>query len=203
MTTTQTRQPVTETSRAYRQELVSRAFTEADTPPAPEAETMTENSLTAEEIAALISDAPAATPEAFCPTDAAGVDWVLGKVAAARAEALLIRTNMEAMARACERKAEALEWKYGGAIQTYLQAETEGGKKKSVRLPHGVIGYRTKPAGVQVTDPAALLAWTKANFPAAVVEALDKKVLATWLLESGEAADGARLSPAEEVFYIK
>ena len=171
-----------------------------------EVETLTENSLSAEEIAALIGDAPAgegACPEAFTPNDAAGVDWVLGKAAAARGEARLIRENMELMARACERRAEHLEWKYGGAIQTYLRAELAGGKNKSKRLPHGVIGYRTRPAGVQVTDPAALLAWTKTNFPAAVTEALDKKVLSAWLLDTGEAADGARLTPAEEVFYIK
>jgi len=159
--------------------------------------------LTAEEVAALIADAPAAAPEAFCPTDAGGVDWVLRKIAAARGEAKLLRENMEAMARACERQAEMLEWKYGGALQTWLEAELAGGKGKSKRLPHGVIGYRTKPAGVQVTDPAALLAWTKANFPAAVTEALDRKALSARLLDTGEAADGARLSPAEEVFYIK
>lgn len=159
--------------------------------------------LTAEEVAALIADAPACTPDAFCPTDAGGVDWVLRKIAAARGEAKLLRENMEAMARACERQAEMLEWKYGGALQTWLEAELAGGKGKSKRLPHGVIGYRTKPAGVQVTDPAALLAWTKANFPAAVTEALDRKALSARLLETGEAADGARLTAAEEVFYIK
>ena len=159
--------------------------------------------LTAEEVAALIADAPACTPDAFCPADAGGVDWVLRKIAAARGEAKLLRENMEAMARACERQAEMLEWKYGGALQTWLEADIAGGKGKSKRLPHGVIGYRTKPAGVQVTDPAALLAWTKANFPAAVTEALDRKALSARLLDTGEAADGARLSPAEEVFYIK
>lgn len=166
-------------------------------------ETADAETLTAEEVAALIADAPACTPDAFCPTDAAGVDWVLRKIAAHRAEARLIRENMEAMARACERSAEALEWKYGGNLQTWLEAELAGGKNKSKRLPHGVLGYRTKPAGVSVTDPAALLAWTKANLPEAVTEALDKKALAARLLDTGEAADGARLTPAEEVFYIK
>ncbi len=88
-------------------------------------ETPQAEALTAEEVAALIADAPAPNPCAFVPTDAAGVDWVLRKIAAARAEAKLIRENMEAMARACERSAEALEWKYGGNLQTYLQAELE------------------------------------------------------------------------------
>jgi len=66
-----------------------------------EAETLTDD-----EIAALTADAPAEEgtgPEAFCPDTADKVDWVLGKIAAARAEAKLIRENMEAMARAIER----------------------------------------------------------------------------------------------------
>ena len=159
--------------------------------------------LTAEEVAALIADAPACTPDAFCPTDAGGVDWVLKKIAAARGEALLIRTNMEAMAKACERQAEMLEWRYRGNLQTWLEGELQGGKGKSKRLPHGVLGYRTKPAGVSVTDPAALLAWARENLPAAVTEALDRKALVARLMETGEAADGARLVPEEQVFYLK
>ena len=159
--------------------------------------------LTAEEVAALIADAPACTPDAFCPTDAGGVDWVLRKIAAARGEAKLLRENMEAMARACERQAEMLEWKYGGALQTWLEAELQGGKGKSKRLPHGVIGYRTKPAGVCLTDPAAALAWAKENLPDAVTEAIDRKALAARLLDTGEALPFAALTPAEETFYIK
>ncbi len=172
------------------------------------ADTTEAETLTAEEIAALIADAPAPYPEginaeAFCPTDAAGVDWVLKKIAAACAEAKLIRENMEAMARAIERSADALEWKYGGAIQHFLEAQTEGGKKKSIRLPHGVIGYRTRPAGLSVTDPAAALEWAKENLPDAVTLHLDKKALAERLLDTGEALPFAALQPAEEVFYIK
>ena len=161
--------------------------------------------LTEEEIVALIEDAPAETPAAFCPTDAAGVDWVLKKIAAARAEARLLRENMEKMARAEERKAEALEWKYGGALQTYLQGELEGGKVsiRSKRLPHGVVGYRTKPASVCVTDAGAALTWAKDNLPSAVTEAIDRKALAVRLLDTGEALPFVALQPAEEVFYIK
>jgi|GEM_PF-3559781 len=164
-------------------------------------ETAEAETLTAEEVAALLSDAPAPCPDAFCPTDAAGVDWVLRKVAAARAEAKLIRENMELMARAEERKAEALEWRYGGAIQTYLRAELGNGSGKSKRLPHGVIGYRTKPAGVQVTDPGAALAWAAENLPGAL--RVDKKALGDALLATGEAVPFAAFQAAEEVFYIK
>ena len=107
------------------------------------------------------------------------------------------------MARACERNAEYLEWKYGANLQTYLQAELQGGKSKSKRLPHGVLGYRTRPAGVSLTDPAAALAWARENLPTAVIEGLDKKVLAERLLDTGEALPFAALQPSEEVFYIR
>ncbi len=165
--------------------------------------TETAETMTADEIAALIEDAPAPCPEAFCPDTADKADWVLGKIADRRARAARIRENAERMARAEEREAEALEWRYGGALQTFLRTETDGGKRKSIRLFHGVIGYRTRPAGVSVTDPAAALAWAKDNLPAAVVEALDRKALSDRLTATGEALPFAALQPAEEVFYIK
>lgn len=168
-----------------------------------QAEQLTAGQLETLDFHSLIADAPHADPCAFVPTDEGGVNWVLGKMADARARAARIRENAELMARAEERKADALEWKYGAALQTFLRAEIAGGKKKSVRLYNGVLGYRMRPAGVSVTDPAAALSWAQENLPAAVTLSLDKKALADALLATGEALDFARLNPAEEVFYIK
>lgn len=176
--------------------------------------TDTAETLTAEEIAELVADAPAPNSggnengEAFCPTDEGGVNWVLGKMADARARAARIRENAEMMARAEERKAEALEWKYGASLQTFLRAELAGGKnkdlkRKSVRLYNGVLGLRTKPAGVSVTDPVAALSWAQEFLPVAVTLSLDKKALADALLTTGESVDFATLNHAEEVFYIR
>ena len=156
--------------------------------------------LTDEALAELLGDAPE-TPETFIPTDAAGVDWVLRKVNAARAEARLIRENGEKMAREAERKAEHLEWKYGAAIQTWLRAELAGGTKKSRTLYHGTVGFRAKPAGLDVTDPGAALAWVRENLPDAL--RLDKKALSDALLSTGESVDFAAFTPAEDVFYVK
>ena len=173
-------------------------------------ETENTTELTAEEAAALVADAPSPDRgedggggEEFIPTDAAGVDWVLRKMADARTRASRIRENAEKMARAEERDAEFLEWHYGAALQAYVRAELAGGKKRSVRLYHGQLGFRTKPAGVCVTNPAAALAWAKEHLPAAVAEKLDKAALAEKLLETGEAPDFAQLVPAEDIFYIK
>lgn len=159
--------------------------------------------LTTEEVAELLAGAPAADPCAFVPTDAAGCDWVLGKMADARSRAARIRENAEAMARAEERAAETLQWKYGTALEAFARQELASGKKKSIRLYHGVLGYRTKPAGVCVTDPAAALGWAQENLPGAVTLALDKKALSAALLETGEAVPFANYQASEEVFYIK
>jgi len=163
-----------------------------------EAETLTE-----EQIAALIADAPAGTPEAFFPDTAEKCDWVLGKIADRRARAARIRENAEKMAREEERAAEHLEWRYGGALQTFLRAQIEGSKKKSIRLFNGVLGLRTRPAGICVTNEAAALSWAEENLPGAVVKRLDKKALNDALTQTGEALPFAQFQPAEETFYIK
>ena len=166
--------------------------------------------LTAAEVEALIADAPGEDKEAFVPTDAAGVDWVLAKMAAARAAAKLIREQGEAMAREEERKAEALAWKFGPAIQTWANNELLGedghykkGNAKSKKLWHGIVGYKQKPAGVDITDPAAVLAHVKENLTEAYREGVDKAALTKYLLETGEVLDGVTFRPAEDEFYIK
>ncbi len=141
--------------------------------------------------------------DAFTPDTADKVNWVLGKIADRRAAAARIRENAELMAKAEDREADALEWRFGPALQAYVRQELEGGKKKSIRLFNGVLGYRTRPAGVSVTDEAVALSWASQNLPAAVRQSLDKKALAEALLETGEALDFARLNAPEEVFYIK
>ena len=158
--------------------------------------------LTAEEVTALIADAPE-PPDAFIPDTEDKVNWVLGKIADRRARAARIRENADLLAKAEDREADALEWRFGPALQAFTRQELAGGKRKSVRLLHGVIGFRTRPAGVDVTDTAAALEWAKENCTEAVRESLDKKAMADTLLSTGKALPFARLTPAEDVFYIK
>lgn len=151
-------------------------------------------------------DAPAGTEAAsdtFYPDTAEKVDWVLSKIAGHRAAATRIWENAELMAREADRAAEGLEWQYGPALQAFCRKETEGGRKKSVRLFHGVLGYRTKPARITVGDETAAIAWAKSNLPLAVMEKLDTKALADALLSRGEVVGFAVMQQAEEVFYIK
>lgn len=150
-----------------------------------------------------VSAAPAGQTDAFIPDSEESVDWVLGKVADARSRAARLRENMEKMAREADREAEFFEWKYGAALQVWARAQLGEGRRRSVRLPNGVVGFRTKPAGVSVTDEARALAWAGENLPEAVVQRLDKKALADALLQTGEIIDGVVFTEAEETFYVK
>jgi len=141
--------------------------------------------------------------KAFTPNTMEKADWVLGKIADARARAARIRENAEAMARQQEQEAEGLEWRYGTALEAFARQQIAGSKRKSLRLYHGVLGYRTRPASVSLTAAAAALSWARESLPAAVVETLDKKALTAALLDAGKALPFAAFQPAEEVFYIK
>lgn len=139
-------------------------------------------------------------PEGFYPDTADKVDWVLSKIADARARAARIRENAELMAKEADRQAEGLLWQFGPALQDFARRELTG-KKKSIRLYHGVLGYRTKTASLTITNEPEARAWAEANCPTAL--RVDSRALAARLMETGEVIDGAQLVPAEEVFYVK
>lgn len=140
---------------------------------------------------------------AFTPDTADKADWLLGKIADARARAARVRENAEKIARAHDAEADGLEFRFGPALQAFTQKELAGGRRKSLRLLNGVLGYRTRPAAVSFTNPVAALEYARQNVPAAVVESLDKKALSAALLDTGEAVDGAFCQPEEETLYIK
>ena len=157
----------------------------------------------------LTADAPE-EPEPFVPDTPEKVDWVLGKIADARARAARIRENAEKMARSEEREAERLVWQFGPTLQAFARAQTEGTRKKSLTLHHGTLGFRTKPAGVDY-DPDTARAWAFTAAPDAL--RVDRAALAKrfTVTEAGTVVDGdtgellafAKATPAEETFFIK
>ena len=58
------------------------------------------------------------------------------------------------MARAEERKAEAVERRFSPVLQTFLRAEITGGKRKPVLFYNGVLGFYRIAAVVTVTGGA-------------------------------------------------
>lgn len=147
----------------------------------------------------------------FTPDTADKADWVLGKVADARQRAARVRENAEAIARQHEAEADGLLWKFGAALADFARRETDGTKRRSVRLLNGQVGFRTKPAAFAVADDAAALSWVKENLPAAL--RLDRRAFADALTvteegnavhgETGERLPFVSVTLAEEIFYVK
>ena len=159
--------------------------------------------------------------EVFCPDTADKVNWVLDKIATHRARAARIRENAELMAKEAEREAAGLEWKYGPALQAFLRAQTDGTKRRSVRLEHGVLGFKTRPAALLLDQSEGFaLSFAQEHAPETVTARVDARAF-TKRFQFTEDFDGTQRlvdtetgqcytrpawltqTPAEEVFYIK
>ncbi len=135
----------------------------------------------------------------------------LGKIDDARQRAARVRENAELIARQHEAESDGLLWQFGAALADFARRETEGTKRRSVRLLNGQIGFRTKPAAFTVADDAAALVWVRENLPA--VLRVDRRAFADVLAvtEEGNAVHGqtgerlafVTVQPAEDVFFVR
>lgn len=165
------------------------------------------------------------------PTEAF-VNWVVRKIIAARE----YKFHVEAYAAAEVRRAEAEEqyfWeKYAPQLRAWTQQQIAAnkGKRKSIRLPAGTIGFRIEPTHLDIADPPAALAWCLEHLPSAVRLAVDisgeqaaafrawqqthcpdaevgerllKSVLTEHAKETGELPPGATICAGQERFYVK
>jgi hypothetical protein len=93
-----------------------------------------------------------------------------------------------------------------GAVMA-LAARADFGKAKSRKVGFGSYGHRTLPLHLQVTDPAALLAWAKASSPTlvrqTVREDVPQKSVAAYFDRTGEVPDGVEFTAAHDVAFAK
>lgn len=94
--------------------------------------------------------------------------------------------------------AELEEW-----LQQKLQAER--GRRKSIALPAGDVGYRTEPARLQIIDEVKLLEWCRRVLPGSVKvsETVLRSAVADYIRATGECPDGAELGGGGQRFYVK
>jgi hypothetical protein len=157
----------------------------------------------------------------FTITDESGLAWYARKIAAIDGEANRIQAQAKAMLADLdlEREREALQFQFGQQAENVTRhlLEERGGRAKHIKTLYGNLGYRTKPARLEISNHAALLEWTSTNAP----ELVETRVTATKLLErfkvssAGDvvfdlssdaepvALPGVVLHGAQEAFYIK
>lgn len=108
--------------------------------------------------------------------------------------------------RAC-REREFFFRRFGAELEAWLQQklQEESGRRKSVALPAGVVGYRTEPARLQITDERKLLNWCRRVLPHAVKvsETVLRSAVADHIRTTGECPDGAQLGGGQDRFFVK
>jgi hypothetical protein len=133
--------------------------------------------------------------------------WVVRKVVEERAHRQRVADWYEAETRRSERREQFLLHRFGAQLSDWTrhQLHQQYGKRRSIHLPSGVVGFRTEPARIVVTDERKLLDWCRGHLQSAVkvVESILKGEISAHLKETGECPEGAELAGGGEKFYIK
>jgi hypothetical protein len=147
-------------------------------------------------------------PPQFAIVDENSANWLVKKIVGARQYALRVKEWSEKEQRRAEREEHALLFMFGRQLEGWTKDEVAKlrGRRKSLNLPAGQIGFRRVNAKLVIDDDKRVLAWAKLNCPQAVVvvEKLGKSALDSFFSETGVIPiDGARLDPEEERFFIR
>ena len=175
---------------------------------------------------------PVIVPERFVIDDAPKASWVVRKIVEARKYGERVQQWCERELRRAEQEEEWLLRRFGAELEAWTKGELErvGGRRRSLNLPGGTIGFRLQPARVEVVDEQAVLTWCRSQLPIALkvtVEANDehglellrwhgqhaqesrlrqyvlREALNRHVHETGEVPDGAGVRPAADQFYMR
>jgi hypothetical protein len=147
-------------------------------------------------------------PSSFSVHDDDSANWVIKKIVESREYAKRCAIWCECEQARAKREEEFFVFRFGQQLLDYtrLKIASAGGRRKSVSLPAGTIGFRTEPEKLVMDDEQAVIAWAKQHNPALVttIEKLSKSALNEHLEKTGEIPDaGAHLEPAREKFYVR
>ena len=149
-----------------------------------------------------------ALPPTFTVRDAQSANWVVRKIVAARAYAKRCEIWVEHEKMRARREEDFLLLRFGGELRDYTRAAIaeQGGRRKSVSLPAGIIGFRSAGIKLVIEDEEAVILWARKIQPNLVVieESISKSRLNQYFEETGEIPpNGVRADPENEKFYVK
>ena len=150
----------------------------------------------------------------FCINSDDRADWLLTKLAALDAEALLLRAQADAAVKRVNSDRESLLHRFGGELEAFAAnriAQDRRGRK-SIILPHGTLAFRCVPAGVRITEPGEAIRYANMNGLPDMVKVETRETLdatryakaALRLLElGGDLIPGVELTQARQAFSVK
>jgi hypothetical protein len=153
------------------------------------------------------TDLQAMVPDQFEVRDRASAEWLVRKVVEADAYIDRVKHQANREIRRTQRERDFLLFRYGPQLErwTRQQLEQTKGRRKSVLLLAGTVGFRQTCAKLVVDDQMAVIKWAKRFCTSAVVvvERLSRSTLKSHLTTTGELPAGAHLEPARQKFYVK
>ena len=137
------------------------------------------------------------TPEGFHVHDDATANWLVRKIRECRAYAARVTAWAAAETRRAQSEEQFHLERYGRQLEQWAATRLEGGKRRSIPLPAGTIGFRQHPPSLLLNDQKALFEWLAVNLPAAIrstveVTGAEAAALASWL-DAGHCP-GARVT---------
>ncbi len=149
----------------------------------------------------------AMVPQQFEVSDRDTAEWLVRKIVEADAHVVRVKSQADREIRRTMRERDFLLLRYGPQLERWTQKELQNykGRRKSVLLLSGTVGYRQVAAKLVVDDQPAVIKWAKRFCRAAVVsvERLSKTQLKNHLMATGEIPAGTRLEAASQKFYVK
>jgi len=147
-------------------------------------------------------------PKAFAIDCEAHANWLIRRIVIARQYAVRVQEWAEQESRRAQREEQTLLFLFGRQAEQWARVEIEklSGRRKSMNLPAGTIGFRTMNPSLHVDDERVVLGWAKEYCPAAVlvVEKLSRSVLKAEFERHGVIPDnGAHVDPGGERFFIR
>lgn len=146
-------------------------------------------------------------PEAFsvcCPRTAG---WVVRRICAARRYGQQVKLWAELERRRAEAEEQRLLYLFSAQLREWTAGEIAKlrGRRKSIALPGGSVGFRAVPSRVLIQSEEAVIRWAKRECPNAVVisERLLKTPVAEHVERTGEVPEGVEITAAREEFFVR
>jgi hypothetical protein len=148
-----------------------------------------------------------AVPEQFEVNDRSSAEWLVRTVVEIDAHMARVKVQAEKELNRTQRDRDFLLFRYGPQLERWTreQLRQTKGRRKSVLLLSGTVGFRATCQRLVVEDPSAALRWAKQFCRSAVVtiERLSKTQLKAHLTATGELPAGAYLQSPRQVFFVK
>lgn len=149
-----------------------------------------------------------AVDDIFRVSDDESANWVIRKIADARAYAERVAAWAEKEQARAKHEEESLLFRFGEQLKAYARRkiEEQGGRRKSVNLPAGCVGFRKEGPKIVIDDEGVVVEWAKKHHPdlVSVVERLSKGAFNQLVEQTGEVPDhGVHVEAEREKFYVR